>query len=166
MIDNPSLLEMDDNSEHMGDKDGEGEEGRPDFMQEDNDQMGGGTGANLEVHQGSKEHQGGKHKNTDMQHSHDLPKVEEERVQWEIEEANDGMGIECFDERGAALNGQMADALDGELGTPSAHAQKALAAIPEAVLHHAEARGGRSQMISHPLSRRRRLKRHVTSILL
>jgi hypothetical protein len=153
MIDNPSLLEMDDNSEHMGDKDGEGEEGRPDFMQEDNDQ-------------GSKEHQGGKHKNTDMQHSHDLPKVEEERVQWEIEEANDGMGIECFDERGAALNGQMADALDGELGTPSAHAQKALAAIPEAVLHHAEARGGRSQMISHPLSRRRRLKRHVTSILL
>jgi hypothetical protein len=87
----------------------------------------------LEAQKGLQEQQGGKQKNTIMQHLLDQPKeVEAEKVQWEIEEANEAMRMKCCDEMGAVLDGQVTDAQEGELETSSVQAQKALAAIPEA----------------------------------
>jgi hypothetical protein len=54
MIDSPSLLDMDDDSEDLGSKEGE-EEGQHDFMQEDSDHLGSASGGNLEVQQGSQD---------------------------------------------------------------------------------------------------------------
>jgi hypothetical protein len=42
------------------------------------------------------------------------------------------MGTDCCDEMRVVLDGQVAEAQEGELETSGAHAQKALAAIPEA----------------------------------
>jgi hypothetical protein len=54
MIDSPSLLKMDEDLDDMGDREGEGEEKGQDFMLEDSNQLGGGSGSlggQMERHQ-------------------------------------------------------------------------------------------------------------------
>jgi hypothetical protein len=121
--------------------------------------FGGGSGGNLEAQQGLKEQQGGKQKNTNMQHLLDPPKeVEAERVQWEIEKANEATGMECCDEMGAALDGQMTDEQEGELETSGAQTQKALVAIPEVSTPSRRSKRRASTTDQSPLEQAKRIK--------
>jgi hypothetical protein len=49
MVDNLTLLNMDDDSEDLGSKEGEGDDGQQEFMQEDSEQQNSGSGGRLEV---------------------------------------------------------------------------------------------------------------------
>jgi hypothetical protein len=55
MVDNPSLLDMDDDSDDLGSKEGEGDDGQQEIMQEDREQLNGGSGGSLEVQQGAQD---------------------------------------------------------------------------------------------------------------
>jgi hypothetical protein len=93
MIDNPSLLDIDDDSEDLGSKEGEGDDRQQEFMQEDSVQQKDGSGGRMEVQQGDQDQQGRKYNNDNLQHVLDQPKeVEEEEMQWEMQEAEEAMG--------------------------------------------------------------------------
>jgi hypothetical protein len=49
MVDNLTLLNMDDDTEDLGSKEGEGDDGQQEFMQEDSEQQNSGFGGRLEV---------------------------------------------------------------------------------------------------------------------
>jgi hypothetical protein len=51
LADNPSLHDMEDYSEDLGFKDGEGDDGQHEFMQEDSEQHNGGSGGRMEAQQ-------------------------------------------------------------------------------------------------------------------
>jgi hypothetical protein len=115
MVDNPSLLDMDDGNEDLGSKEGEGDDGEQEFMQEDSVQQNDGSSGRMEAQQGAQDQQGRKYKNANLQHVLDQSKeVEAEEIQWEMHEAEEAMGKECGDKIEDMLDGQGTDAYDAE----------------------------------------------------
>jgi hypothetical protein len=109
MVDNPSLLDMYDDSEDLGIKEGRDDE-QQEFMQDDSEQQNGGSGGRMEVQQGAQDQQGGKHNNANLKHVLDQAnEVEAEVMQWEMQEAIMAMGLECDDEMEDELIGQGTD---------------------------------------------------------
>jgi hypothetical protein len=159
MIDNPSLLEMDEDLDDMGDREGEGEERGQDFMQEDSNQLGGGSGSvggQMERHLDAQDHQGEKHRTVAFQSANDFSKKVEEVM--ENVEASGEAGKQCSVVLGELLNGQEADVLHGEMESPNADARNALAAIPEAITPSCISKRRMSTADQSPLEQAERIK--------